>query len=228
MAIIDVLIVVDAPRVLQDHGTNKGASTGNYVPLKNDGKGYVYMVTTWMDAQGEGTSELDVFAKKGDLIRWRMTSMSGGSQYQCFITHFLINNGAQNISAPQAKYARVNVPVLDPKSPKLNNVIPSQADDFYWESTVLNSTAPVTYHIEFCICGDGCPSGGGGGSDCGGGGSGGGGGGSDCGGGSGGGGGGSDCGGGGSGGGGSGGDCDDNNSGDCHGGFQWDPYINKH
>jgi hypothetical protein len=164
MAIIDVLIVVDAPRIISDYGRNDGASTGKYVMIgpNDEGQGYVYMVTTWKDAQGEGTSNLHVFAQKGDIIRWRMTSMSMSSRFQCFLTHFVINNGGSFITAPQAKHQKVNSSHIDPNSPGLNVVVPSQIDDFFWESTVL-AQQHVTYHTQFCICGDECGGGGGGG-----------------------------------------------------------------
>jgi hypothetical protein len=165
MAIIDVLIVVDAARVLQDHGHNTGARTGNYVLLKNTGTGYIFMLTEYADVKSaEGISELNMRAKKGDIIRWRMTSMTMGNTYQCFITHFVVNQGPKNITPPEAKHEKISIPVTDPDHP--DRVILSNSGDFYWESTVLTN-GPVTYHTKFCICGDsGGGGGGGGGGDC--------------------------------------------------------------
>jgi hypothetical protein len=172
MAIIDVLMVVDADRVMHDHGSNTGASTGDYVPLKDGkgngikGSGYVFMLTEMKDAKNaEASVILNIAAKKDDIIRWRMTSMSMGNPYQCFIKEIVVDKDIQNITEPTAKHEKIRIPVLDPNSPGLNQVILSNAGDSYWESTVLIAK-PVRYHARFRIC-EGGSSGGGTASDCG-------------------------------------------------------------
>jgi hypothetical protein len=188
MAIIDVLIVVEATSILRNFGGNDALKTGKYFQLQNqpgvraqegEGIGYIYMVTNWMNAQGEGGSELDVFTNPGDTIRWRMTTLGKDNPYQCYITGFVLNSGQNNITPPVPKCEPITVMDIDPTSPGLNRVIPRQANDFYWESTVINKQ-PVTYHTHFLIFGGGGGGGGGGGDD-----------------------------------------------GGCHGGYQWDPFINK-
>lgn len=167
MATIDLLIVVDANRVVQDHGKNNGQQSGHYVQLKQDGQGYVFMLGPWENDQprdghgGEGSDDPDISVKKGDTIRWRITSLSMGHLFQCFITHFSVNVGAQYITPPKPKHEVVSTPQIDSSAPDLNRTICRQLDDFYWESTVLE-TGHASYYIAFAICGDGC----GGGCDC--------------------------------------------------------------
>jgi nematocidal protein AidA len=166
MAIIDVVIVVDAPRILRDYGTNNAAQTGmNYVPLGQQGEGryYLYMIATWFDVQNQAESELDVFANAGDKIRWRMTSLSLDRTYQCFIKEFVINRGANYITQPAPKHESVTVPQIDTSVAALNTTKPKQIDDVYWETTVLQP-GPVTYHTNFIVTGPGCDAGGGGGN----------------------------------------------------------------
>lgn len=172
MAILDVLIVVDAPRIIKDHGKNDFAKsdtdTSRYVQLKNDGKYYVYMIGTWYAVQNQGESELDVFARPGDQIRWRMTSISMGGAYQCVIKEFVFNNGAGNLTPPALMSKKILTPELDPNARPLGKIMHTEVDDVFWESTVLN-TGPVTYHTKFAIfAGGGGLSGGGGGGGCGG------------------------------------------------------------
>jgi nematocidal protein AidA len=208
MAIIDVLIVVDVQRIMHDCEPNDAGRTGTYVPLGNrgEGQGYVYMVTTWYHAQGEATSELDVFAQANDTIRWRMTSISQDNNYSCFMTGFVFTspNPTTYVTPPKPMFDTIKALQIDKSVASLNAVIPVSKDDFYWESTVLKP-GPVTYHTKFLVfCqnqgggggGNNDPTGGGGNNDP-----------------TGGGGNGKPTGGGGGG-------------GNPYGGYQWDPFIN--
>ncbi|MBN3144974.1 AidA/PixA family protein [Pectobacterium brasiliense] len=210
MEIVDVLIAVDAPRIIRDFHTNDAANTGQYQSL-GEAHGYIYMIATWYHAQDEADSELDVFAKQGDKIRWRMATLSIGANYQAVIMDFVINKGAGNITPPTPKKEIITIPQLDPTSKK---IILTTTEDVFWESTVL-STGKVTYHTKFQLYvggggggnGGGCGSNGGGGGGNGGG-----------------------CGSNGGGGGGNGGGCGNNggSGGGCDpcGGYHWDPFIN--
>lgn len=198
MEIIDILIVVDAIRILNDHGKNNAAHTGEYVNLKNDGHNYIYMLGTWYHIQDQADSELDIFAKPGDKIRWRMTTLSMGEKYQGIIKEFVITGGKNNITPPRPAHKTIITPRIDTNELSLDKAVFSMADDIFWESTVLQP-GPVTYHTKFVLYAGG---GGGGGSNHTG----------------------SDSGGGG--GGGCNHTGSDGGCGDC-GGYQWDPFINK-
>lgn len=186
--IIDVAVMVDAPRILYHYGVNKArdhAGFSDYVSLgpHGQGVGYVYMVSTWWDAQGEGGSEFRVFGKPGNRIRWRIQSLSMGGvadgvpadrhmapvhldgtnevkaavAYRPFIRGFVINSGAQNITPPKQVVETVNSWHVDPVTHK---IVRAQITDVYWEAKVLQQ-APVVYHMPFNIfcncekCGDG-------------------------------------------------------------------------
>ncbi|AEX52531.1 inclusion body protein [Rahnella aquatilis CIP 78.65 = ATCC 33071] len=158
MEIVDVLIAVDAPRIIRDFHKNDVAKTGQYQSL-GEAHGYIYMIATWYHARDEADSELDVFAKQGDKIRWRMTTLSMGGNYQGVITGFVINNGAVNITPPVLGRETIITPQLDAVS---NRVILTSKEDVFWESTVLK-TGKVTYHTKFQLYVGG---GGGGGGGC--------------------------------------------------------------
>lgn len=189
--VIDVAILVDAPRILHDYGKNNADASANssnfsnYVQLgpNGEGVGYVYMVTTWWDAQGEGGSELSVFGAVGNKIRWRMQTLSmGGEAYgsvekdqppaahQAFIRGFVFNRGGDCITAPVQKIETVDGWGLDATGKR----IPKQIVDVYWEATVQKPGGTVIYHAPFNIVCNGCcddgggGGGGGGGSNCGG------------------------------------------------------------
>lgn len=195
-SIIDVDILVDAPRVMYHYGPNKARDStrfSDYVQIGPTGKGvgYVYMATTWWDAKGEGGSELDVFGTRGNRIRWRMQTLSMGGRadgmwadmqapvaYQAFIRGFVINSGSDYITTPQRKVETVNSWGFD----ETGKVIRKQIVDVYWECEVLQSGGSVVYHTPFNIfcdspkCSDngdggddnGDGGGGGGGDGCGG------------------------------------------------------------
>lgn len=159
MAIIDVAILVDAPRILRDIGSNNAGVTGNYVQLPNEGQWYLYMFATWYHARNESYSELDVFADVGDTIRWRMATFSMNRSYHAFIKGFVFKDPTQDrISTPVMKQETVQVPYMD----ATGAVALKSADDVYWETTVQKS-GPVTYHTNFILCGCDCSGGGGGG-----------------------------------------------------------------
>ncbi|KAE8754032.1 AidA/PixA family protein [Paraburkholderia sediminicola] len=177
--IIDVAILVDAPRIIYHYGSNKAKDNlkfSDYTQLgtKGMGVGYVYMATTWWDAQGEGGSELDVFGTKGNTIRWRMQTLSMGGRadgsldatapvaYQAFIRGFVISQGETCITAPVQKTETVDSWGGDEDG----KVIRKKVVDVYWEAEVVQPGA-VIYHTPFnifCNC-PGCSDNGDGGDD---------------------------------------------------------------
>ncbi|GLU35036.1 AidA/PixA family protein [Trinickia caryophylli] len=172
MAVRDVLIVVDAQRIVQSYGRNDAGRTGEYVPLGQggEGQGFVYMFATYSDARGEGSSELDIGANAGDTIRWRMASISEGNNYSCFMTHFVFTgpaNYSEFITEPQQKYETIKTLQIDKKAPMLRGVVPIERDDFYWEATMIKP-GRLVYHTKFlvfCSDGGGTTTGGGGGNN---------------------------------------------------------------
>lgn len=173
MEIIDVLIAVDAPYIMKTFGPNQAGKNGQYVSL-GEGHKSIYMIGTWYHVQDQADSELDVFAKPGDKIRWRMTTLSMGGNYQGIITGFVINNGANNITPPAPGRQVITIPQIDTSVSTLDKVIIKSTEDVFWESTVLYS-GKVTYHTKFMLYYVGGGGGGGNGSNGGGGGGGGGG-----------------------------------------------------
>lgn len=162
MAVIDVLTVIDAVRVLKDAGPNDYEKTGKFYPLPHDGIGYVYMIVTFADAKQDAVTELDLFANAGDTIRWRMTTASEGANYQCIIKSVHVGNGADCIATPQMKHEIIKVPQVDTTTPDLDKLILQKTEDVYWETKVLKPGS-VTYHFNFVLCSSG---GDGDGSDC--------------------------------------------------------------
>jgi len=193
-SIIDVVVLVDAPRILYHYGPNKAKDDvkfSDYQQLGQNGEGvgYVYMATTWWDARGEGGSELNVFGKVGNKIHWRMRTLSMGGQadgmsapgkpakpvaYQVAIKQFVINNGAEYISTPVKKTDTIDSWNFDQNG----NLVRQKINDVYWESEVTKAAAPgdeVVYHMPFHILCSDCSDNGDGGGDNGSGGGGGGG-----------------------------------------------------
>ncbi|WP_158244329.1 AidA/PixA family protein [Trinickia dabaoshanensis] len=196
--IIDVAVMVDAPRILYHYGPNKARDNvqfTDYVQLgpHGEGVGYVYMVSTWWDSQGEGGSEFRVFGNPGNRIRWRIQTLSMGGvadgvpadshmapahqsgqteqgtqlkpavAYRPFIRGFVINAGAQNITPPKQVIETVNSWQIDPATEK---IVRTQLTDVYWEAKVLQK-GEVVYHMPFnifCNC-DKCADGDDGGDD---------------------------------------------------------------
>ncbi|HTI17180.1 MAG TPA: AidA/PixA family protein [Trinickia sp.] len=189
-SIIDVAIMVDAPRIMFDYGPNKAQDRKTFSDFFNLGKGvgYVYMAATWWDSQNEGDSELDVFGVKGNTIRWRMQTLSMGGRadasldsaaapvaFQAVIRGFVFQGTqwSEFITKPTRKVETVKTWGFDADG----NVVRQNITDVYWESQVI-TPGPVTYHTPFNIfcdspnCSDGSDgsddSGGGGGNGCGG------------------------------------------------------------
>lgn len=144
MAIIDVLTIVDASRVIQDHGKNDAIDTGNYVLLKNNGDGYVDTITP----QGAGGASVSIQADRNDVIRWRMTSRAISNPYLCFITHVLITQNRQYITPPVMKQVKIHSPRIEDGT--MSSLVPAVITDILWESAVMMK-GQITYSVQFCI-----------------------------------------------------------------------------
>jgi hypothetical protein len=145
MSTIDITIVADPVAIIRD---NPVTSPSTPVALKNYGKGYVFGVTNWNDVNfgtyspyytyndgqdnNEGGFALDIKAEIGDTIRWRMVSLTGGFEYQCFIQSFKFTSGVAVISSLGHKTETVSCAVQGADG----TVTAQQIQDYYWETTV--------------------------------------------------------------------------------------------
>ena len=174
--IIDVLVVHDAARILQDHAAqsypansaNKSgqinqsnSSAGdNWVPLKNGGRSYVFLVGPWNNvAQAgnvraqEGGSELRVNVNVGDVIRYRMRHLPLRRDYEAFIEQVDICAGDECLTHPVLQQRASNSTTLDTSVATLNQVMPIPITDCCWESTMTQS-GNVALSMKFRIYDD--------------------------------------------------------------------------
>ncbi|MFD1971620.1 AidA/PixA family protein [Trinickia caryophylli] len=164
-----MLIVVDALNIVRNFPRNNGGRGQNpYVSLgEASSLNYLYMLAPRVDViSDEGDAGIDIRAKAGDIIRWRMTTMSEGTGFSCFMTHFVFTSDPYNsLTPPEQKYRTVTTLQIDKNAPMLKGVAPITRDDFYWESTVKNA-GRVVYHGEFLLFApsDDCDGGGTGGT----------------------------------------------------------------
>jgi hypothetical protein len=160
--VINILAVVDAERVLRDHAPTTSAPT----PLKNDGQGYVFMLTEWADTdqyqgtnifakvaeqdQEEGGYSLNVKAEAGDTVRWRLISLTSPFQYQCYLYGLSPVGGWLHITEPQPKTSAVTCAAINPAAPTSDTLITVQGHDFWWESQVTDNRRQA-YNLLFAI-----------------------------------------------------------------------------
>ncbi|ARP85021.1 AidA/PixA family protein [Bordetella genomosp. 9] len=159
MSIIDITIVVDPVAIIRDHTISSNSSP---ITLKNYGRGYVFAMTYWNDVNfgtysghpdnygnndnNEGGYALDIKAEIQDTIRWRMTSLTAGFEYQCFIQSFRYAFGATVISTMKPKIEAVPGPVQNADG----SVVAKQVQDYYWETTVV-AQGSAGYDVIFSI-----------------------------------------------------------------------------
>lgn len=202
--IVDVAVMVDAPRIIYHYGTNKAKDHekfSDYIQLGPNGMGvgYVYMVSTWWDSKGEGGSEFHVFGKPGNRIRWRIQTLSMGGiadgvPADAHMAPANVQSGP-DVEAGVAYSAFIRGFVLNEGAGNITppkqviesvngwqidaasgKIVRTKVTDVYWEAKVLQE-GPVIYHMPFsifCNC-DKCSDGDDGGDDGGNGGGGGGG-----------------------------------------------------
>lgn len=161
--VTDALIVVDPKKILADHGTNNG-----YVPLKDEGLGYIFIVATWQDVahhtrqsdvseqqakdhqEEEGGDKLKLILHVGDVARFRSQSLGWLSDYQCFIDKILINSTEKHITAFNSVCPVVSTTELDPMVTPFSQYAPTSSYDYWLESTTLLS-GKVPYTVQFSI-----------------------------------------------------------------------------
>ncbi|WP_157664774.1 AidA/PixA family protein [Bordetella genomosp. 9] len=160
--IINILAVVDAERVLQDHVPNPSA----VVPLKSSGQGYGFLMTEWANTdqyqdanifakvaeqdQEEGGYALNVKAAAGDIVRWRMISLTSPFQYQCYLCGLDPVGGWLHITQPQPKSAAPVSAVVAPAPAPATGLAKVQTTDYWWESTVTDNLRQA-YNVLFTI-----------------------------------------------------------------------------
>lgn len=160
--IIDVMIVVDAGQILQDHGPN---GSGTYAPLNRSGEGYVFMLGPWSSVtdqtdatevgasqqgdpqEGEGGYELKLYATVGDIIRFRIQSLALQGGYSCFLHQFDVTKNPEYVVDPSPRRYRIFSTALDQSS---FQPVVGAAEDHCWESTMLQA-GTVTYNAYFAI-----------------------------------------------------------------------------
>jgi hypothetical protein len=153
MSVIDITMVVDALSVVRD---NPVSSPSAHTMLKNAGKGYFFTLTYWNDVnagvmytdqdENQGGFCLEIKANMGDTIRWRMTSLSVGFGYQCFIQSFYITSGPPVMAPmqPKAEIVPCAIQAAD------GSVSVEQVHDYYWETTITGQ-GNAGYDVFFSI-----------------------------------------------------------------------------
>lgn len=167
--IIDVLIIIDAARILQDHAAQSSkpqssssnqsgtGSSGNATPLLNGGRSYVFLVAPWSNAAQTGSSdsqeggyELQTTVKVGDVVRYRMLNLPLRRDYQGFIEQIDVAIGQQCLTAPSLQQRASNSTTLDTSVSTLDQVMPIPITDSCWEST-MTQTGMAAMNLKFSI-----------------------------------------------------------------------------
>lgn len=162
--IIKIFVAIDAEKILQDHKPNGSQP----VQLKNDGKGYAFLLTNWADAdqykytttyayyganlqdQEEGGYALNVKADVNDVIEWRAVSLTSPLHYQCYLSSLEPSGSWSNISQPAPKSKSVTCARMIPTGVRSVSVNTVQKNDYWWESTVT-STNRQAYNLLYTI-----------------------------------------------------------------------------
>jgi len=84
-----------------------------------------------------------------DIIRWRETSLTAGSDQQILLYEFVSTDPtSQLITKPEASVTHPTVPFPDSNNP--TKPVPTKISDFFWQCTVKNE-GKVTYHFKFMV-----------------------------------------------------------------------------
>lgn len=163
---IKIFVAVDAESILRDHTPNRSQP----VPLKNDGKGYAFLLTDWADTdqyqytsayayggailqdQEEGGYALNVRAEVADVIEWRAVALTSPFHYRCYLSGLQYIGGWYDITQPQPKMKAVTCAAINPGT-KPPSVMTAQVNDYWWESTVT-STNRQAYNLLYTIVDD--------------------------------------------------------------------------
>jgi hypothetical protein len=161
--IIKILVAVDAESILRDHTPNGSQP----VPLKNEGKGYAFLMTDWADTdeyqytstysyagailqdQEEGGYALNVRAEVDDVIEWRAVTLTSPFHYRCYLSGLQCVGGWYNVTQPIPKIRSVACATITPGSKRLD-IVNAQVYDYWWESTVKNTNRQA-YNVLYNI-----------------------------------------------------------------------------
>lgn len=161
--IIDALTVIDPVAVMNDHGKPVG-----YIPLKNQGLGYVFTVTSFSDIaqstdaiavsaqqahdhqQEEGGDDVKFIINVGDVARFRSTSLRWRSDDQCFIDQIIVDSSPGCVTQPKDVCRSVNSTDLNPTVPPFTQYLCGTETDYYHEATMLR-TGTVILTVNFSI-----------------------------------------------------------------------------
>ncbi|MGN6082379.1 AidA/PixA family protein [Trinickia sp.] len=161
--IIDALVAIDPVAVMRDHGNPDG-----YVPLKNDGLGYVFAVTSFADIaqstdasevcaqqahdhqEEEGGDDVKLVITVGDVARFRSTPLGWRSDYQCFIDQIVADSSPHCMTQPNDVCRSVSSTDMNPAVPPFTQYLRISEADYYHEATMLR-TGTVNLTLNFSI-----------------------------------------------------------------------------
>lgn len=145
MATADVMITIDSETIVTTYGRNTNSANP---PLINPN--YIYMVVAQKNViNGQGGGELSLRVRVGDNIRWRESSLSGGTEQQVLMYQFVSTDPSnQLISNPEPLVTHPTVPMPDPNNP--TRPTPTEITDNFWQCTAKNRGS-VTYHFKFMV-----------------------------------------------------------------------------
>lgn len=149
--IIDIEIVVDTATLLKAY---PNASMDSNHPT-GIGHNYGYMVAPSASVlSGQATGDLAIRAAVGDVIRWRMLSLTGDADDSAVVYNIQPFGGSAQVTGSiQALLAHPTVPqpvLVDGKNknpPQYNKV---KQDDYYLTATVVSS-GTENYNVQFYV-----------------------------------------------------------------------------
>jgi hypothetical protein len=157
---ITILSVIDCESIINNTNTPAG-TVGNPTNLGSysTSDAFVYMMTKQAYAmnapsnEGDGSSELKVTANVGDTLRWTITSIDQGVNYNAILQSI-------NLSTNNALQTPVNLEFgfseyVGPQQPTNGGTTALSSvsySDYLFQSTVLNTSSPsVQYSITFYV-----------------------------------------------------------------------------
>lgn len=155
---IDILTVIDAKSLVSDCGPNQSTS-GNAIVLggRLDASKYIYMLVKRSEVVGiEAQPELKVAVKTGNIIRWRLTSLTVNTGYSTLLYRMNISGGSGLITTPAPYEASIKVPkpeADDNGGVTINTQHTQPYKDFYFQSTA-RTPGDVTYQLYFMLSDD--------------------------------------------------------------------------
>ena len=147
-SIIDIIIVFDAKNILNlDYIEVPG--TAEDPALITDPDHLIYMISHKDDAIEDslGGDELEINAKVNDIIRWRGTTISSGTDYSVILYEYE-SDQTDLLEPPNPILSKPIVPLA--KLEDLENPDTQEINDFFWETTTLKE-GEETYHFKFII-----------------------------------------------------------------------------